>query len=290
VAGAVTAVIEAALSVPALRVNVAAVTFNVSGTADVTGLVNVSGTTTVAVGKSLTAGSHSGGNLTVHGSAGYTTSVNLTGTATVGNGTVAATLATSELTADTLAIHNNAKVTTAINGTADEVTKVNNLNFDGTLDAPLGQWDTRMGKIIIEGEVENTIRKLVLAGMTSGPTGYWDGNGIMSSDAANDTGDALHAVGFIDNRYIDPNDPENPIQLFTEWGGQQVSMTSILFMYTYFGDADMNETVDGNDYTLIDNGFNAQLTGWINGDFDYSGTVDGGDYTLIDNSYNALNS
>jgi hypothetical protein len=44
--------------------------------------------------------------------------------------------------------------------------------------------------------------------------------------------------------------------------------------------------VDGSDYTLIDNGFNNHLTGWLNGDFNYDNVVDGSDYTLIDNAFN----
>ncbi len=32
------------------------------------------------------------------------------------------------------------------------------------------------------------------------------------------------------------------------------------------------------------------MTGWANGDFNYDGTVDGGDYTLIDNAFNTQGS
>jgi hypothetical protein len=54
--------------------------------------------------------------------------------------------------------------------------------------------------------------------------------------------------------------------------------------YTYAGDANLNGRVDGSDFSQIDNGNIARLTGWTSGDFNYSGTVDGGDYALIDDA------
>ena len=59
-------------------------------------------------------------------------------------------------------------------------------------------------------------------------------------------------------------------------------------MYTYFGDALLEGDVTGLSYAMIDNGYNAGLTGWINGDFDYNGVIDGIDYAIIDNAYNML--
>jgi len=62
--------------------------------------------------------------------------------------------------------------------------------------------------------------------------------------------------------------------------------TEILTRVSYWGDSDLNGIIDGTDYSLIDNGFNNQLTGWLWGDYDYNGVVDGTDYSLIDNSFN----
>ena len=57
---------------------------------------------------------------------------------------------------------------------------------------------------------------------------------------------------------------------------------SVTYLY---GDANLDGHVDGTDYSLIDNGFNMGLHGWINGDFNGDGKVDGADYSLIDNSF-----
>ena len=74
--------------------------------------------------------------------------------------------------------------------------------------------------------------------------------------------------------------------LFTTFDGQSVTSTDVLVKYTYFGDANLDGVVNGSDYTLIDNGFNAGLTGWRNGDFNYDGVINGDDYILIDNAFN----
>ena len=64
-----------------------------------------------------------------------------------------------------------------------------------------------------------------------------------------------------------------------------VDATSILIRYTYSGDADLNGSVNGDDYFRIDAGFASQAGGFANGDFDYSGHVDADDYFLIDTNY-----
>ncbi len=95
--------------------------------------------------------------------------------------------------------------------------------------------------------------------------GAWDGTSnagaITSSTAANDP-KHLTAVGVA------------------------TSGTDVLIKYTYYGDATLDGSVSSADYTLIDNGYLSNLTGWQNGDFNYDGVINGSDYTLIDNAFN----
>ena len=68
--------------------------------------------------------------------------------------------------------------------------------------------------------------------------------------------------------------------------------TDLLVKYTYYGDANFNGKVDGNDYSRIDATFNNEHTagnigGWFNGDFNLDGKVDGNDYGLIDSAFNS---
>jgi hypothetical protein len=115
--------------------------------------------------------------------------------------------------------------------------------------------------------------------------GKWNGQGIISSVAAADS-THLTAVGAIVN-----SDPSgNPLYgngtALGLFDGDSPAASSVLIRYTYYGDANLDGTVDGSDYSLIDNGFLNHLSGWYNGDFNYDGVVDGSDYTLIDNAFN----
>ncbi|CAN5375759.1 hypothetical protein BH09PLA1_BH09PLA1_15380 [soil metagenome] len=52
------------------------------------------------------------------------------------------------------------------------------------------------------------------------------------------------------------------------------------------GDADLNGSINFDDYSHIDNGFNNGLSGWGNGDFDGNGVINFDDYALIDLNFN----
>jgi hypothetical protein len=117
----------------------------------------------------------------------------------------------------------------------------------------------------------SAVTALLKSGFNAG-AGYWNGNGIASSNAAAGTLTTLGsgqpaAAGTFDN--------------------ETVSTPDVEVRYTYYGDATLDGHVDGSDYSKIDNGFLNQLTGFSNGDFNYDGVVDGSDYTLIDNEFNA---
>jgi hypothetical protein len=116
--------------------------------------------------------------------------------------------------------------------------------------------------------------------------GYWNGpGGIVSSSAASDTTflTTLAAVQNDDGHGNPLYGSSAPYGLFD---GQSPADADVLVKYTYYGDADLNGTIDGRDYSRLDIGFRNHLTGWINGDFNYDGVVDGSDYALIDNAFN----
>jgi hypothetical protein len=70
------------------------------------------------------------------------------------------------------------------------------------------------------------------------------------------------------------------------FSGQVIDTTAVLVKYTYYGDTDFSGTVDFDDYSRTDSGFNLHKTGWFNGDFDANGVVDFDDYSLIDLAFN----
>jgi autotransporter-associated beta strand protein len=114
----------------------------------------------------------------------------------------------------------------------------------------------------------NFIRQRLLTGRASG---YWTGTGLVSSAAADDP--LLRtAIGYAEAAAMGADD----------FLGASVDPTSLLLQYTWYGDANLDGTVDADDYALIDRGFARGMTGWTGGDFDYDGTVGPADYLLID--------
>ena len=116
------------------------------------------------------------------------------------------------------------------------------------------------------------VSTLLKTGFNEG-AGYWNGNGIASSNAAAGKlymlGDAqVTAAGTVD--------------------GETVSTADVGVKYVYSGDANLDGRVDGSDYSKIDAGYTSTSakSGWSNGDFNYDGVIDGSDYALIDNAFN----
>ncbi len=71
------------------------------------------------------------------------------------------------------------------------------------------------------------------------------------------------------------------------FGGQTVSATDTLVMYTWGGDADLSGKIDADDYFRIDSHYNKSGTvfGYSSGDFNYDGVINGDDYYIIDSNY-----
>ncbi|HYO09684.1 MAG TPA: PA14 domain-containing protein [Tepidisphaeraceae bacterium] len=71
------------------------------------------------------------------------------------------------------------------------------------------------------------------------------------------------------------------------WFGRTVSGGEKLSMYTYAGDANLDGTINGDDYFLLDSNAGRVGANWYNGDFNFDGKVDGDDYFLIDSNASA---
>src|SRR5205814_3297442 len=73
------------------------------------------------------------------------------------------------------------------------------------------------------------------------------------------------------------------------FGGQSVASGDQLVMYTWGGDANIDGTLNGDDYFQIDSHFNQDglVFGYFNGDFNYDGAINGDDYFIIDSNWNA---
>ena len=137
--------------------------------------------------------------------------------------------------------------------------------------APTGRLDLKNNGMAVRTGNFATYQGYVITGYNGGT---WDGYGVLSSTAAEDpTG--LTAVGVISNADAG----------LTEFYGVTGLGTGLetLFIYTYYGDANLDHDVNLDDLALMGTG-----AGWYHGDFNYSGSVDAADYALFQASYNAL--
>jgi len=113
----------------------------------------------------------------------------------------------------------------------------------------------------------SSIAALIASGYNGGA---WNGGGIISSTAAVN---ASYGIG-----YADSADPGNPAGL---------SAGQIEIKYTLLGDANLDDKVNGSDFTLMAANFNDSVSnGWDKGDFNYDGKVNGSDFVLLADNFN----
>ena len=112
--------------------------------------------------------------------------------------------------------------------------------------------------------------------------GAWDQAGLTTSMP--DAAAGLTTIGVATGeqvRGLGPTDTDT-------FAGQTITGASVIGMYTYAGDANLDGTIDGGDYGIIDNFVQVPgADGYANGDFNYDGVIDGGDYGIIDNNIQA---
>jgi hypothetical protein len=112
--------------------------------------------------------------------------------------------------------------------------------------------------------------------------GAWNGAGIRSATAAPTGG--LTGVGVAEASAVTGLSGTATAL----WNGQTIDGTCVLLKYTYMGDGNLDGTIDGADYGIIDNTVQvAGAHGYFNGDFNYDGVIDGADYGVIDNNIQA---
>ena len=135
----------------------------------------------------------------------------------------------------------------------------------------------------------------------STPTGTWNGaaytgiTGLVASGYNGGTNDGSGIVTSQSNA-ISPNVLTQLVSVSADdsgyaggtFGGLPVASGDALVMYTWGGDANLDGTLNGDDYFQIDSHFNQDGTifGYFNGDFNYDGSINGDDYFIIDSNWN----
>jgi fibronectin-binding autotransporter adhesin len=141
------------------------------------------------------------------------------------------------------------------------------LSISGT-----GQLDIGNNHIIIDYSSPATdpiasIESMIKSGFNGGS---WTGSGIISSDAAANSGS--YGIGYADA--ADPGDPAG------------LASGEIEIAYTLLGDANLDGKVNGADFTIMATNFNQGDKVWDQGDFNYDGNVNGADFTLLAKNFN----
>jgi autotransporter-associated beta strand protein len=241
-----------------------------AGTLAITGSIASTGLT-VSSGAALNAAGTSNDGLATG------TTLSVTGTATLAAGILGGGI--TPRTVSSVTINNGGLVQVANPAShADrQVLITSGLSFTGTT----GKLDLASNDLIVHN-ANSTAAATELTAITSqleqGSANGWTGTGGVVSTAAASAGNTALAVEL--------NNNGTGGTWTTSFDAQTVTNTDILVKYTLYGDANFDGTVNGSDYAMIDNGFNAKLTGWRNGDFNYDGVVNGDDYLLIDNAFN----
>jgi CARDB/Dockerin type I domain len=159
---------------------------------------------------------------------------------------------------------------------------LNSLTLAGSAGDWAGSLDLNANDLIIHNGVISQISSQIAQGLNLANNGYWNGSGIRSSAAAAASTTALG---------VELNSFGAGTPLVNTFDNQTVTNSDVLVKYTFYGDANLDGAINGDDYTLIDNSFNTQtgahpLSGWRNGDFNYDGSTNSDDYILIDNAFN----
>jgi autotransporter-associated beta strand protein len=146
-----------------------------------------------------------------------------------------------------------------------------------TATATVAKLDAANNPLVLSNTTQANLLNALAAARNGGA---WDGTkGLSSSAAAADpTGTTAIAWATAADLGV------------TEWFGVTgLTGTEILTRVTSTGDLNLDATVNGDDYALLDrhvatHGLGAAAT-WLQGDVNYSGSVDSSDYLLIDRAF-----
>jgi hypothetical protein len=170
-----------------------------------------------------------------------------------------------------LVINANSSITVGRNGSAQGVVQSTSLTVSPT-DAYL---DLNNNAMIIDygnnADPISTIDGLLQTGYANGD---WNGYGIRSTAAADDP-NGITAIGSADNQELGD----------TTFDGVTVAANSILLLYTYYGDANLDGVVNKLDVSAVSVGYIFGDPGWQNGDFTYAGSVTKTDISLLSEGF-----
>jgi hypothetical protein len=216
-------------------------------------------------------------NITISAPASVLTITNLQGTTAALTKTGGGLLAVNHLRAGNVTV-SAGTLSVLPNSTAAGVSRIGGLSIASGAKLDLGD-----NKLITTSPIGTLGSANTYTGVTgliqSGRNGgTWTGGGIVTTQT-NATSGNYTSIGVALASDVRPA----TATATALWGGQTITGTDTLVMYTYGGDATLDGKINIDDYVKIDSGIAGGYTGWVNGDFNYDGKVSIDDYiTVID--------
>ncbi len=176
------------------------------------------------------------------------------------------------LTASSLAI-NGGNVVLASNTTASSgwtaTNPVSNINVSSLTIAANSVLDISNNHVIIDYGATDPV-STILGYLKSGfNNGAWNGtSGIISSAAQTKTNGLTYSIGWADG-----NDKTGAVKNLTSG--------EIELKYTLVGDANLDGTVNGSDFSILAANFGLGVTNWDQGNFLYGSSVNGSDFSAL---------
>jgi hypothetical protein len=154
--------------------------------------------------------------------------------------------------------------TASITGSGS-VVQVDNLNDAGTLDIGKNELLVDYGNAFTTpgSDPVSSIRALLASGYNGG---NWNGTGIISTAAQTTTNGLKYSIGWADGA-------DNVV---TGLGSGEIELK-----YTLLGDANLDGTVNGSDFSILAANFGLGHTNWDQGDFLYGTSVNGSDFSAL---------
>jgi T5SS/PEP-CTERM-associated repeat protein len=169
-----------------------------------------------------------------------------------------------------LNITGNGRATVRPDGTDAAVSVVQNLALGGSPGAWEGTLDLSDNDLVIDYDLNSPLLNVANQIRTAYNGGAWDGTGITSENA-----DATNfALGFTESSALFATFPAT-------FSGQSVDDTAALVKFTRYGDANLDGSVNLQDFNTLAANFGQSNRFWRQGDFNYDGTVNLQDFNRL---------
>jgi len=216
------------------------------------GSLTVSGSGSMGVNNALTV--YNNGLLAVNGGSVNAATLNLLGqyTQTAGSATFGHIAGTGQVSIS------GGVTTLGLDGGGSQIGSLT-MSASGTL-------DITNNHLIIAYGASDPIATIISYLRSGFNNGGWNGPGIISSSAQTPTNGFAYGVGFADGN-------DNVVS--------GLSSGQIELKYTLLGDANLDGTVNGSDFSILAANFGLGATNWDQGNFLYGSSVNGSDFSAL---------